>query len=233
MIPGLPSDSEVRKKIESIKDEKDRNAFRYQYLIAGRISEVCGKYAPLGSEAYQTDFEINGENVPAVIFAVKTAKRKGIIRPIALPIESKYEPWTEPVFEYFQQYPDSHPFEFHKRWSVRYAQWKAEEYFKGLQWRLKEYTNSKTGEQVPEREKGFRSHGLRKRRALTLEIFYRFDTVDLAKYCGWKERSVDPRTPVGIDYYLHMKPRIENIQLLKFISERYFEKLLKPYEKLM
>jgi len=228
----LPSASEVRSRIESIKDEKYRNAFKYQYLIAGRISEVCGKYAPLGSEAYETEFDVNGDKVPAVIFAVKTAKRKGMIRPIAVPLELKYEPWSRPVFEYFQDYIDSHPFQFHERWSVRYAQWEAEKVFEGLRWRLKEYWNSKTGLKVPEREKQFTSHCLRKLRIFTLEIHYRFDTVDLAKYGGWKERTIDPRTPAGIDHYLHMRPRKENLDILKFISGRYFEKLLKPFEKL-
>ena len=53
-----PTEAEVRTRIESIKDEKYRHAFMYQLLICGRISEVCGKYAPRGTDAIETIFTV-------------------------------------------------------------------------------------------------------------------------------------------------------------------------------
>ena len=151
---------EVRTKIESIEDEKYRHAFMYQLMICGRISEVCGKYAPRGTDAIETTFMVeqqkevdwNGrtvtiiekEEIPFVLFVVKTAKRKGKLRPCALPLDPAYEPWTQPLLDYFKKAGDDYPFMFHEKYehSIRYAQWKAEEAFEGLMWPMAEYTKS-------------------------------------------------------------------------------------------
>jgi len=134
--------------------------FMYQLLICGRISEVCGKYAPRGTDAIETTFlverqkEVDWEGrkviiiekaeVPFVMFVVKTAKRKGKLRPCALPLNPEYEPWTRPLLEYFRKAGDDYPFMFHEKFkhSIRYAQWKAEEAFKELMWPMAEYTKS-------------------------------------------------------------------------------------------
>jgi len=136
----MPTDSEIRERIESIKDEKHRLAFKYQYLIAGRISEVCGKYSPMGDDVTTTDFD--GET--AIMFTVKTAKRKGRLRPVALPLRVDYEPWADEVRKYFASHRETYPFKFAEKWStsVRYMQWKAEEAFKDLEWPMEEYSKS-------------------------------------------------------------------------------------------
>ena len=87
-------------------------------LNTGRISEVCGKYAPLGSEAYETEFNVSGEDISAIIFAVRTAKRRGMIRPIAVPLDIEYEPWSRPVYEYFREHQNDYPFKFHENWDT-------------------------------------------------------------------------------------------------------------------
>lgn len=156
-----PTEAEVRERIESIKDEKYRYAFMYQHLICGRISEVCGQYAPLGTAFIENEFEVPifiqktfGEeevtvveltNVPAVLFIVKTAKRQGRLRPCAIPLDPKYEPWSQPMLDYFKEVGNNYPFMFHKRveHSVRYAQWKAEDAFDGMMWPMVEYTRAK------------------------------------------------------------------------------------------
>jgi len=136
----MPSDSEIRERIDSISDEKYRNAFKYQYLIAGRIAEVCGRYAPKGDDVFPVDFD--GEL--AALFVVKTAKRKGKLRAVALPLNTEYEPWADDIRLYFTQHKNEYPFKFADNWktSIRYAQWEAEKAFKDLEWPMAEYTKA-------------------------------------------------------------------------------------------
>lgn len=155
-----PTNAEVRQRIEAIEDEKYRHAFMYQLLICGRISEVCGKYAPTGKDCVEMEFEVpifkekilDGKKytiveptkIPAVMFIVKTAKRGGRLRPSTVPLLPEYEPWAKPVLEYFKKAADDYPFMFHEdyRNSVRYAQWEAESAFQGFEWPMVEYTRA-------------------------------------------------------------------------------------------
>jgi len=49
---------EARKRIEEINDEIRRYGIMYLFLIAGEVSEVFGKYAPLSSDAVQVNMDI-------------------------------------------------------------------------------------------------------------------------------------------------------------------------------
>jgi len=172
----LPTYLEVRERIEAIgrdyevseikqlpknsDSEKYRMVFKYQLLVAGRIAEVCGQYAPKGIEVFEesfrvpkhpelsdllkTDFRVETIEVPAAMFVVKTAKREGKLRAAALPLDPKYEPWTRPLLEYFQDVGDDYPFMFNKnpKHSIRYAQWVAAFAFDGLEWNMKKYSKS-------------------------------------------------------------------------------------------
>ena len=172
----LPTDAEVRARIDAIgrdfevcdikeipqnhDSEKYRLAFMFQLLVAGRISEVCGRYAPAGMDALKIEldvpkypdlvqlmtrnFQLEMIRVPAVLFVVKTAKRKGKLRACAMPLDPKYEPWAQPVFDYFKEAGDDHPFMFQERpaHSIRYAQWVAAYAFDGLEWPMKEYSKA-------------------------------------------------------------------------------------------
>lgn len=161
MTHHQPTNTEIRQKIEAIKDRDYRRAFMYQLLICGRISEVCGQYAPLGTDFVEMEFEVpiykeallEGRKytiveptmVPAVMFIVKTAKRNGKLRPSTVPLDPEYEPWAQPVLDFFKEHGDDYPFMFHEKVenSVRYAQWEAEDAFAGLEWPMIEYTRTK------------------------------------------------------------------------------------------
>ena len=132
--------SDIKQIPKDADSERYRMAFMYQLLIAGRISEVCGKYAPKGIEVYEVEFD----DVPAAMFVVKTAKRNGKLRTAALPLDPKYEPWTKPLLKYFQDAGDDYPFMFSKRFehSIRYAQWAAAKVFEGLEWPMKQYAKA-------------------------------------------------------------------------------------------
>lgn len=140
----LPSDKAVRERVLAIEDEQTRLALMYQYLTAGRISEVCGRYAPRGVDAFEVEFVFEEEAYPAVLFVVKTAKRRGKLRPCAIPLDAQYEPWTKPLLEYFREAGEAYPFRFHRNWetSKTYGMKRATKALKGLEWPMIEYTKS-------------------------------------------------------------------------------------------
>lgn len=164
MIHRQPTDLEVRERIEGIgtditvKDVKNvpnfhddfqyQSAFKFQLLAAGRISEIAGKYAPRGIDAYRVNFEIEEkediQDEAAVMFVLKTAKRKGKLRACALPLDPKYEPWSRDLLEYFEDYGPKCPFQFHKDLdgSQTYAMNYAKHIFNGMEWPMIEYTKS-------------------------------------------------------------------------------------------
>jgi len=293
----MPTDKEIRERVEAIgrefevtdlanipnnhDSEQYRVAFMYQYLVAGRISEVCGRYAPRRTDAFPVNFKVEGQIHPAVLFAVKTAKRKSergwTLRPIALPLAKEFEPWAKTVYEYFKQCDREQPFMFAEKpgASKRYAQWVAEKTFEGLEWPMRGYskrsyveapdeavidTRVKNGveEFLIERDDGarkwykskkmipvstdiydrwapFRSHGLRKRRTQTLELFYLFEDMDLKAFGGWEKSGSKDHASDAMKFYLHLDlgEARENLTILKVIAQKYFPKLLKSYEEVV
>ena len=191
----------------------------YQYLIGGRISEVCGDYKPLGTDAFTADIQINNKKVPAVLFKIKTARRKGKLRICALPINDECEPWTKQVFDWFQKHGDECPFIFMKRGNLkhnkRYMQWKAEEIFEGYGQPMDEYYSDDG--KIPERTKKFTSDGLRKLRGNILREFYHFNDEELKIFSGLSK----------LVYDVH-----DNIANLTRLSEKYFKKLLRSISQL-
>ena len=134
-----PSDSEIRDRIESVKDKQYRMAYKYQYEILGRISEVAGKYMPNREQHRVVDYE--GEEF--VLFIVKTAKRKAYLRPCGRPLDTKYDPWAKEVMEYIES-SDEYPFLLHDNMetSKTYAMNVAKETYSGLYWPMSDYTKT-------------------------------------------------------------------------------------------
>jgi len=249
-------------------------ALMFQLLMAARISEVCGPYLMRTDDMF--DVEISGE--PAVLFAVRTAKRKGKPRPSAIPLSPKYEPWAPGLVDYFRNCDREYPFMFHENvngTSKRYLMWVTRETFRGLMWPMIEYTrkvdipyepsqilkeryndlmypeylvelesgerhwtsNGNTvsiPEKVYERWKPVTSHVMRKRRTRTLFDDYFFDGFDLAAYGGWTEKSQVDAVPGALKHYLFtgIHSAKEELGLLKKMAERYFAKLLIPFDEL-
>jgi len=140
-----PHPFETREAIEDM-DEKTsedliyKNAFKYAYLIAGRLVEIVGKYAPVGSDAF--NITIGPEN--AVLFRVKTARWGERYRPIALPLNKKYEEWSKTLLDWFDEHGTANPFDLGKSIETtrRNFQWKADEVFKGHEWIVERYTKT-------------------------------------------------------------------------------------------
>ena len=135
-----PLDYEIRERILSVEDDQRRHGFMLEYLALGRVSEIFGKYMPCKTDVILTDFD----GVEAVMFIIKTAKRKGMLRPVAVPLNKEYEPFAEPVYEYMVNSRDEYPFALHENveTSKKYAMTAAKKMFSGYWWPMIDYTRS-------------------------------------------------------------------------------------------
>jgi len=201
---SLPSVSEIRDRISKVEPEPIRYALEAIYLYAGRVSEVIGHVVPSdqthargpkGTDA-RID-EVDGHEV--VLFNCYTAKRDGLLRIIALPID--YEPWAKPLFNYYLHFGPSHVFPFDRQ-----TLWKsARDAFNGLTYQIEKYAVVDSALQkryeIPRHDKPFALHALRHLRASELVSFYHFNAEQLAAYAGWKFSTVTRATSV-MDRYV-------------------------------
>lgn len=237
MEPKIPTTIEIRNIIEKIEEEEYRYAFMYQFLIGGEVAEASGKYAPEGKDAHRVEFEIRGIKFPAVLFIVKNIKPKhrGKFRVCAIPLDSEFEHWAEPLYNWFVNHRDECPFIFSKKEfkagrNQRYYQWKAEEIFNDLMWYKEGYV--KNGKKVERRLNPFRASDIRDLRRKNLKDFYLFDELDLAIFGAWKEPVIDLHLKSDIEQIFLTEIPTGNIMSLKKIAKKYFEKLLMPIEDL-
>lgn len=197
-MKDLPHFDLVRQRIAKVKDEETKFCFMAEYLFCARISEIVGRCSPsditteargiTGKDAKQTIFKFRNKYHDIIVFTVRTAKRHGKIRKIALPLDKTFEPFTEQLFEYVKQFGEGHVFPFtrQKGWSL------AKEVFDELEYPIEAYRPFKNGEPqelVEEHMKPFRTHALRHLRATELLEAYDFSGVELSLYGGWTLRS--------------------------------------------
>lgn len=218
---SLPETSIVRERIESIVDKDMRYCLMTSYLYAGRISEVVAKSYPADNTVARgptfRDVKLvsykNGPlNEPCVLFNVRTAKRRGTRRPIALPIN--YEPWTMQLYEYFRK-QEKEIFPFTRQKVGKYVRNKA--VFEGLEYPVERYhilLPRKVRKVVDQHMRPYNLHALRHSRATDLVEYFGFDSFDLCVYLGWTLKSGVGITPVAGRY-------------LSLSWQRYFPKLLK------
>lgn len=270
-----PTDHEIRQRVLEVSNEQRRVGFMAQYLWLGRVAEVFGKYMPKRDSFRLTEFD--GEE--AVMFFVRTAKRDGMYRPVALPLDKKYEPWTEVVYEYMAGCTQEYPFALsgNHETSKKYAMNAARKALKGLWYPYADYTRgvpepytqdmvvdkgyNKKGYdewivELPDGRRGrttdretvimnvpvnFRwkratSHLFRKHRNDLLKYTYRFDGTDRSIIGGWTEKSQDSDVADAQKFYTfqdlsELSPSVMGV--LKRQADRYFHKLLIPYNKLI
>jgi len=217
---SLPSVEVVRERIEQVRKEDVRTCLMCAYLFAARVSELVAYATPGDTTVARgprgTDvrlFDFNGEE--AAVFTVYTAKREGLERYVALPLNPIYEPWTRVIYDYYQKRGSQACFPF-----TRQKLWKHScSVFEGLTYMIDKYkTKKKSRVYNPKRHpRNFRLHGLRHLRTAELIERYEFDGFDLSIYGGWTLRY---RTGISssIDRYAHLR------------WKKYFPKLLKKRE---
>jgi hypothetical protein len=224
---ALPEVKTVRKRIETAAKKETKFCLMAAYLFCARASEIVGttnRYdvknnqtiarGPSGNDVKIETFEMGDMKTDAAVFTVRTAKRDGKIRKIALPIEKTYEPWAEQLFKYYREHGEDKVFPFTRQKAWEYAN----NTFKGLSYPIEKYNlydpeNTKP-KPVKAHLKPFRTHALRHLRATELIETFGFTGFDLSVYGGWTLRSM-----VGVgsamSRYAHLDWR------------RYFPKLLK------
>jgi hypothetical protein len=224
---ALPEVETVRKRIETATKKEAKFCLMAAYLFCARASEIVGatnKYdvknnqtiarGPSGNDVKLETFEMGDIKTQAAIFTVRTAKRDGKIRKIALPLEKTYEPWAEQLYSYYREHGDDKVFPFTRQKTWEYAN----NTFKGLSYPIEKYNLYNPEDPKPKPVKAhlkpFRTHALRHLRATELIETFGFTGFDLSVYGGWTLRSM-----VGVgsamSRYAHLDWR------------RYFPKLLK------
>ena len=223
----LPEVETVRKRIETATKQDAKFCLMAAYLFCARASEIIGttnRYdvvhnqtvarGPTGKDVKLETFELGDIKTEAAVFTIRTAKRDGKIRKIALPLDKKFESWTEPLYNYYQEHGNDKVFPFTRQKAWEYAQ----ETFTGLKYPIEKYNMYESEENKPQpiraHMKPFRTHALRHLRATELIETFGFTGFDLSVYGGWTLRSM-----VGVgsamSRYAHLDWR------------RYFPKLLK------
>ncbi len=180
---------ETRSRIAKAEPREARYGLMAAYLWAARASEVVGvasgsdtttPYGPRGTDAYQDVYKPPGEPpVSVAVFRVKTAKREGLERYIALPLDPKYEPWAAELLEYCRSKGSRLVYPFTRQTLHTYAS-KA---FGGLTYEIA--PQKINGELVEKHKRDAGVHFLRHVRASELASAYGFSAFDLATYCGW------------------------------------------------
>ncbi|MDG6222311.1 MAG: hypothetical protein QCH99_03515 [Candidatus Bathyarchaeota archaeon] len=224
---SLPEVETVRKRIETTRKKEAKFCLMAAYLFCARASEIVGTTnsydvshnqtlarGPTGKDVKIENFEVGDIKTQAAVFTVRTAKRDGKIRKIALPLEKEFEPWTEPLYMYYLEHEGGKVFPFTRQKAWNYAQ----ETFDGLRYPIEKYSTYDSEENKPtpvkSHMKPFRTHALRHLRATELIENFGFTGFDLSVYGGWTLRSM-----VGVgsamSRYAHLDWR------------RYFPKLLK------
>jgi len=215
----LPEVETVRNRIESATKKEAKFCLMSAYLFCARASEIIGATnsydvahgqtvarGPTGHDVKLETFELGDITTEAAVFTIRTAKRDGKIRKIALPLEKKFEPWTEPLYNYYLEHGNDKVFPFTRQKAWEYAQ----ETFTGLSYPIERYNMYDPEDTKPK----FRTHALRHLRATELIETFGFTGFDLSVYGGWTLRSM---VGVGsaLSRYAHLDWR------------RYFLKLLK------
>ena len=175
--------TEGRERILEVKPSLKRLGLVAQYLWATRRSEVCGQYAFTGDRLELTE----AEGRPVAVFWIVGAKLKAGAeeglqvepRPVALPLEEEYEPWTSELVSFIQKRGPGQVFRYSDTTLYRAAR-KA---FQGLQYKIRIGRHFKM--------KPLATHGLRHIRSQELINTYNFDTFDLVAYAGWSPEAAN------------------------------------------
>ena len=242
----LPTPIEVRNQIEMVGESihptdnkrvaKDvdeyqlQMAMKYQYIVAGRVAEIAGKYQPEDNLVYPV--YIN--DIESVLFPVKTAKRKTesgwTLRGPAVPFNPKYEPWAEELYEYLQD--NTNPFDFGSvgskpNSSKRILEAAIEYSFEGFYWNLKP-TSGRGSKWVP-----FKSHSLRRCRTLMLRVFHNLEPFELLFYGGWEDKDMT-KEPSGMSHYLYIEIDESDYTLLMLLMQarNFIDKMCVPFKEI-
>jgi len=208
VIKGLSREAtdilQVRQRIEAIKHDPSRLCVKYLYLIDGRISEGISRRAPSdiqttprGPKMRDLEMQEDDHGGEVALFSVSTAKRGGILRICAIPLDPSFEPWGKRVVQYFEKFaPEEHVFPMTRQKVWRHAR----EFWENLVYPIEDYDkiivdeagnviyqeNGKAMKQrISRHMRPFNLHAVRHIRATDLVVYYGFNGPNLAAFGGW------------------------------------------------
>jgi uncharacterized protein YbdZ (MbtH family) len=213
----------ARQRIARVARTDMRLCLMACYLFCARISEVVGESSPkdrtvargpTGADVRLERYQVGDFDEEVAVFQVKTAKRGGKVRNVALPLNKTFEPWSSTLYDYFQADRGSGPvFPF-----TRQRAWEeSKRAFAGLEYEIDRYKVWKDRmviKSVDSHRKAMALHALRHLRATELIERHNFDPVDLSVYGGWTLQSM-AGTSSAMQRYITLD------------WGRYFPKLLK------
>lgn len=184
---------EIKNRLEEYPEPVGRMALIYTYETASRLSEVCGKYAIKGSDCSTTSISISGERVNIVLFTIQTAKRHGIQRIVALPLDQKYDKWSQELREYFLASGNQKAFQFCYKTLENYAT----KCFQGLTYPIMPYLDREDEKRIQFHDRKAVVHYLRHARLTELTNVYGFNSDERHVFAGWSLGENDQRYVVG------------------------------------
>jgi len=166
----------LRERIDNLRNDKLKVIAKFQLVTACRLSEAVGKYAVQSKDLTLTEYK--GHQL--ALWTLRTAKRNGVPRIIALPFT---EIWVDSLVKYFQS---------RKKRLFAYGTSSVNHLlaieFEGLEYYIEKYSLRKD-ETVEAHKRSLNSHALRHLRLSELVNIYGFDDIDLATFAGWKMKG--------------------------------------------
>jgi integrase len=171
---------DIREKIELMPNTELKIIAKFQLQTACRLSEAVGKYAIRKEDLSFANYK--GHDL--ALFTLRTAKRNGVPRIVALPYS---QVWVNELVDHFKNskrrvfgYGDS---------SVRHL---LSEQFAELKYFIERYSPEK-GKVIQAHDRNVCTHALRHLRLSELVNAYGFDEIDLATFAGWKMKGMASR----------------------------------------
>mgnify|MGYP001592831626 FL=1 len=192
MAATLPKVGEVRERIERAGPSDIRLALMATHVLAGRVSEIVSRSSPhdntvargpSGADVRLERYQAGDFNEEVAVFNLRTAKRGGRERSVALPMSEEYEPWTKELYEYFKKRGDAHVFPFTRQHLGKEAKGP----LVGLRYQILDYylIKDKVKKKVEPHSRDFALHALRHLRVAELFDHYGFEPIEVMYYAGW------------------------------------------------
>lgn len=182
--------------------------------LAGKVCIGEKAYGPSGIDVAVREYNITGINrkqvelvlkqkltteqafapVKIAVFTIGSAKKRlrrneqPPVRNIALPLDRRYEPWTEEIYNYFQQAGDGQVFPYNRKHYDDYLRlYKIFSNFRYAGKPYTKYTRDGSRLKINPTPRRFKFEGLRKTRRRELKDFYNFTDFELDMFFGkWK-----------------------------------------------
>jgi hypothetical protein len=136
------------------------------------------------------------QKIKVAVFKVPIAKQhleQGEAYPyrlVALPLDPKYDPWSQSILDWYHDAGDHVVFDFSRQDNWEYITRK-DKIFQGLHYRIKKYHYAPNGQVTEDlvpclsHSRKFRCHAIRHVRTHQLVEVLRFDGFDLSAFVGW------------------------------------------------